>query len=972
MRKSKSLRIVFLVLTVLVLAGFLSWQLVLPDYAERLIKKKIISENIKVEDVKCSSHFPYLVIDARKLSVDSNITAEYIKGKISPFQVVLSVISGKKFVSSIHIEKANVNITKKVKKGKSEVPYLLNIVIEHISIKDEARKINACGKVKAHIGPKIKFRFSGSVYGENIKIDDTEFSYWGQPDFSDGKIVFSARYLKWISLSLEGLKTKANIDEKSLKNIYLSSKNGYKIRGTVNFEKRSVSLDVSTPFIKKKEIDPIVSYISPKLPKVYENYLLSYSIKIDELHLKGKTDSLDVVKTGRITVNSLSFRVEGHTDFFKSVFADINVTPGKVTIDVNKGKFGKIDVEKGSKLIIYRKKHYPCDMLLKLDGQIDKKAIDFLKFVVIPDDILSKVGDIEFKGHVLSVVSLKNYQWHSHPYFPYDVKLNLKNTSVKCKNFPYIKYTDGNWEIKRTLPSTISVLVNKGDCGIYSSKIFIDHASMVFPEEKFLIQARAKLNKKDSNILSKQYFPQYLNIDTAISGDFTVEGDFKKYFFTVKFTPLDNLSVSVCGMHTKNYTNIEHFSVRDKSGQMEGEIKLSREFEPVFCHLTFDRFNPVVLQNLIQYQFPIESALISGSINLYPQIEGKLDVEKLKTEWGIDDASFTVYSQKNHIHIPEGKMVYEGNELTFSVDGERRNEHYILHGDVKTDNFLLSSNKQRKEIILPYIPKNVIFNVNVAIKRLRFENEKMTATMKDVCANVNFEESTLYIRSFAPYFLFVCTVNFEKQSIIRFAFRDNTLFRQLFASSVETEYVQGRGYIKTDREISLNNVEGEINIEAKRGEIKRFPALYKIFGITNIAEFLTLNFPQIKKGLVYKEIVANIKLKGGLLSIKDENPLIIRGEELNMFFVGDYQFSDKYINGIVTFTTFRTINRIISSIPVLGQIVGGKEKSFTGLSFRVKGKIDDSMTAYPVPLTSLSKGMLNIIKRTLTMPLHLF
>jgi hypothetical protein len=128
----------------------------------------------------------------------------------------------------------------------------------------------------------------------------------------------------------------------------------------------------------------------------------------------------------------------------------------------------------------------------------------------------------------------------------------------------------------------------------------------------------------------------------------------------------------------------------------------------------------------------------------------------------------------------------------------------------------------------------------------------------------------------------------------------------------------------------------------------------------------------MEKGLVYKEIIANIKLDNGLLSIKDENPLIIRGKDLDMFFVGDYQLSDKYINGIVTFTTFRTINQIISSIPVLGWIIGGKEKSFTGLSFRIKGKIDNKMTAYPVPITSLGKGMFNMIKRTLTSPLHLF
>lgn len=245
MRKSKSLNIVIFVLIILILAGFLSWQFVLPDYAEKLIKEKIISENIKLEDVKCFARFPYLVINARRLSVDNSITAEHIESKISPFQVVLSVISGKKFVSSIHIEKANVNITKKVKKGKLEIPYLLNIVVEHISIEDKVRKINARGKVKAHIGQKIKLYFSGSVYGENIKIDDTEFSYWGQPDFSDGKIVFSARYLKWISLSFNSIKAKADIRGKLLKDIYLSSKNGYKIKGNVDFEKKSISLDVS-------------------------------------------------------------------------------------------------------------------------------------------------------------------------------------------------------------------------------------------------------------------------------------------------------------------------------------------------------------------------------------------------------------------------------------------------------------------------------------------------------------------------------------------------------------------------------------------------------------------------------------------------------------------------------------------------------------------------------------------------------
>jgi hypothetical protein len=70
-------------------------------------------------------------------------------------------------------------------------------------------------------------------------------------------------------------------------------------------------------------------------------------------------------------------------------------------------------------------------------------------------------------------------------------------------------------------------------------------------------------------------------------------------------------------------------------------------------------------------------------------------------------------------------------------------------------------------------------------------------------------------------------------------------------------------------------------------------------------------------------------------------------------------------------TTFTFLNRLISSIPIIGHILGGKEKSFTGLSFRVDGYLDGKMNLYPIPWESLGKGLLDIITRTITLPAYL-
>ena len=78
----------------------------------------------------------------------------------------------------------------------------------------------------------------------------------------------------------------------------------------------------------------------------------------------------------------------------------------------------------------------------------------------------------------------------------------------------------------------------------------------------------------------------------------------------------------------------------------------------------------------------------------------------------------------------------------------------------------------------------------------------------------------------------------------------------------------------------------------------------------------------------------------------------------------------KYVDIYATFTTFRSVNRLISKIPIIGWIIGGKERSFTGVNVHIKGFVDKKISVKPVPLEGLGKGFLGILKRTLMLPLN--
>ena len=176
---------------------------------------------------------------------------------------------------------------------------------------------------------------------------------------------------------------------------------------------------------------------------------------------------------------------------------------------------------------------------------------------------------------------------------------------------------------------------------------------------------------------------------------------------------------------------------------------------------------------------------------------------------------------------------------------------------------------------------------------------------------------------------------------------------------------------KNANSIKLANLKGNIDLLIRNGEFKNVSNDLKLLSATNIIE-IVIGKTKIKKNLPYKKIVGNFYLEKSIIKTRKNTIVMLYGDNLNIFMQGYYNFAKHYVDIYATFTTLRTLNRLISHIPIVGWILGGKQKSFTGVNFHIKGDVNKTLNVKAIPLKGLGKGVLDIIKRTLTLPFNTF
>ncbi len=175
-----------------------------------------------------------------------------------------------------------------------------------------------------------------------------------------------------------------------------------------------------------------------------------------------------------------------------------------------------------------------------------------------------------------------------------------------------------------------------------------------------------------------------------------------------------------------------------------------------------------------------------------------------------------------------------------------------------------------------------------------------------------------------------------------------------------------------DSKINLNvkrgvpfskGMNGEVELDIRDGKLWKFVVMSKIFSIVNIISINAL----FEKGLPYDHISGSFKVKDGLFSTED---FIFESQSLRMSAFGDVDAVRKTIQAKLGFHPFVTVDKIITSIPLAGWIIGGKEKSFLSMYYEVKGPLKDP-DVYPVPVKTIGKGIFGILQRTLETPVKI-
>jgi hypothetical protein len=67
---------------------------------------------------------------------------------------------------------------------------------------------------------------------------------------------------------------------------------------------------------------------------------------------------------------------------------------------------------------------------------------------------------------------------------------------------------------------------------------------------------------------------------------------------------------------------------------------------------------------------------------------------------------------------------------------------------------------------------------------------------------------------------------------------------------------------------------------------------------------------------------------------------------------------------------FGTIDKVVTRLPIAGWILGGEEKALITAQFKVTGPAEKPKVE-AIPISAISKGVLGVFQRTLSLPLKL-
>ncbi|NTV13377.1 MAG: AsmA family protein [Desulfobulbaceae bacterium] len=164
--------------------------------------------------------------------------------------------------------------------------------------------------------------------------------------------------------------------------------------------------------------------------------------------------------------------------------------------------------------------------------------------------------------------------------------------------------------------------------------------------------------------------------------------------------------------------------------------------------------------------------------------------------------------------------------------------------------------------------------------------------------------------------------------------------------------------------------DGKISLYSENGFIRRLGFLAKIFSVINLTDLFTSQpLPQLGgDGFAYSSLEIESHIENNRLIIEKA---VIKGKGLNLFGSGKIDLKTGQADLIIMVAPLKSIDAIITNLPLIGQVVGGKDKALLSIPVGLKGDLRDPEVTL-LPPEAIGEGIVNLFVNTFKMPLTIF
>jgi hypothetical protein len=161
---------------------------------------------------------------------------------------------------------------------------------------------------------------------------------------------------------------------------------------------------------------------------------------------------------------------------------------------------------------------------------------------------------------------------------------------------------------------------------------------------------------------------------------------------------------------------------------------------------------------------------------------------------------------------------------------------------------------------------------------------------------------------------------------------------------------------------------GGIHMRIKKGVLRELHTLAKVFSLLNISQIFTGNLPDMdKEGMPFSRLESTFKIGDGKITTKD---LTVISESMNLSAVGSQNLIDDSLDITLGVMPLRTVDKIITSVPVAGWVLTGDNKALLTAYFKIEGTSKKPEVS-AIPVGSVSETIFGLFNRIVGLPVKL-